>query len=1558
MKGTKSHPILLTAILVVLFAVGLSGQSALDFLDRAIADLNQLVSVVGAGRQVAQVISGSTAAAINLFDGEAPFTYEYGSATNDCYAGNSCFRAEPDNWHLGTLKLNGLASYGEDISSYDEIWLFAKAGQAGQDFSLSFYNWPNFSSGISLGDHSERGVLDTDWQLVRLPVADFSNANFDGTSIQHILFSYAPQGNTVTVDSIIAVELTGVDVNSLPLLGPLPPVNFSETSVGGRAEQTFVVKNVGSASLTISSLEVTGDNAADFDITNNSFALAPGESQTVSVTFAPTSPGAKSAAVTINHTANPFGTSAELALNGTAVGPKISVASSLNLGSVPVGQGIYRTLTVSNTGNQNLNVSSITSSNDTFTISPSFINNLAPNASADLSVTFTPVDASSVTGVLTLSSDDPITPTSTVNLTARGTTGGELGGLSLAVSTTTSNRVDLSWSSYVGSDQIKIYLGPEPPAVAGAALPVSKLVATLPAGTQAYSLTGLSADTDIFIRVEALANGVVIAASNLHAKTLGGPLVKLATPLREVHLAAPNILELVLLDEQVTSYIDATDPNNYSRIEGYDGGTWQAGPWTITRNDGSTISVTNIYRHSVPSGNPAYSKAYSPIIQWYPDNYIVNVDHHVYLVLAEPIGNRDILSISGPLNFNITLPFSDKYLVTSAIQLNQVGYSPKATRRYAYVSKWLGDGGPLSLSNFPTTADVLIDPVDALTPRTSVVEDISLTERSAFDSDAGAAVKEINLSQVPAAEGTVYRVYLPGVGVSWPTQVSHSAVFKAFYVTARGIFYNRWGRDLKPQWADQWSTRAPDHPIVYLADLVGQLFAAFFPENTPTNDTLALSGGHHNAGDFDQQWAQIWWTRYILKSYEANPSVFVDNQLNIPESGNGIPDMLDLALYDLKGWGQLQDVDGGIRAGVESTRHPGFYFADSDPLVYWTYAKDPTFSMYAAGAFAEAAYLVAPFDQAKSTELRDQALRAYNWAIAQGVNEGWTAYLYAVGELGRLTGEETYARAGETALQLADQWGNNSSAIMDRNDGWFQLGNFVIGSTTTPPATRSPNDFGAWLMIPGVKDWFYGSTSINHIKTLVDTFANQIDNEHAFRNGRPSGWGIGWGAGAFAGSYTLVINNWLSLARNGVVSLSAADEEKYLNAISLSMDFTLGGNPEGRLWITGLGSRYLTDPLFSDAIAFTQSGKALMPGITGFGPVNDLPAAEYYDPTENTFYPSFMNQPLFHRFADARSFVDNTEGDFGLNAITIQALGTLLTDGLQPSTAIQPLGSEHLDTLAPRYSLISGGSDKNPPASTISPTPGNYESAQSILFSCVDGEGSGCSVYYCLTADCTPNTLYSSAITVSATTTIRYRATDTAGNTESIKTATYNISAPTDSVPPITTITPAGGSYDSTQSVGLTRSETGTTYYCLGDGCTPNLTYVGSVITVSSSTTIRYYSVDTAGNVEETKTATYTITTIANDSDNGSSTTTPATNVVSEADDNNSGGGGGGGGGGSSSKQSTTTLSKADIQAKIIELQKILLRLLQLLLLRLLEQARSAFDYTVQIAGLGSLFSR
>ncbi len=86
--------------------------------------------------------------------------------------------------------------------------------------------------------------------------------------------------------------------------------------------------------------------------------------------------------------------------------------------------------------------------------------------------------------------------------------------------------------------------------------------------------------------------------------------------------------------------------------------------------------------------------------------------------------------------------------------------------------------------------------------------------------------------------------------------------------------------------------------------------------------------------------------------------------------------------------------------------------------------------------------------------------------------------------------------------------------------------------------------------------------------------------------------------------------------------------------------------------------------------------------------------------------------------------------------------------------------------------------DSTLPVTTASPAGGTFTTAQSVTLSCSDGAGSGCATIYYTTNGTTPTTassVYSSPINISATTTLKFFAKDSAGNSEPVSTRTYTI---------------------------------------------------------------------------------------------------------------------------------------------------------------------------------------
>lgn len=98
--------------------------------------------------------------------------------------------------------------------------------------------------------------------------------------------------------------------------------------------------------------------------------------------------------------------------------------------------------------------------------------------------------------------------------------------------------------------------------------------------------------------------------------------------------------------------------------------------------------------------------------------------------------------------------------------------------------------------------------------------------------------------------------------------------------------------------------------------------------------------------------------------------------------------------------------------------------------------------------------------------------------------------------------------------------------------------------------------------------------------------------------------------------------------------------------------------------------------------------------------------------------------------------------------------------------------------------------ETSPPTVSATPGGGTYYSVQSVTLTCSDGSGSGCDKIYYTTDGSIPNTgspVYSSPISMQGNTTLRFFATDRAGNQSSTVTETYTIII----YPPLTVSTPS-----------------------------------------------------------------------------------------------------------------------------------------------------------------------
>jgi hypothetical protein len=211
------------------------------------------------------------------------------------------------------------------------------------------------------------------------------------------------------------VSLTGTGTAPVVSLSPAS-LTFPPQLVGtSSSAQSLTLSNTGSATLSITSITVSGD----FSQTNTcGSSLAASASCTLSVTFTPTVSGSRSGSLTITDNASPA--TQTVSLTGTGTAPVVSLSpASLTFPPQLVGTSSgAQSLTLSNTGSATLSITSITVSGD-FSQTNTCGSSVAASASCTLSVTFKPTATGTRTGAVTIT-DNASPATQTVSLTGTG----------------------------------------------------------------------------------------------------------------------------------------------------------------------------------------------------------------------------------------------------------------------------------------------------------------------------------------------------------------------------------------------------------------------------------------------------------------------------------------------------------------------------------------------------------------------------------------------------------------------------------------------------------------------------------------------------------------------------------------------------------------------------------------------------------------------------------------------------------------------------------------------------------------------------------------------------------------------------------------------------------------------------------------------------------------------------------------------------------------------------------------------------------------------------------
>jgi len=331
------------------------------------------------------------------------------------------------------------------------------------------------------------------------------------------------------------------------------------------------------------------------------------------------------------------------------------------------------------------------------------------------------------------------------------------------------------------------------------------------------------------------------------------------------------------------------------------------------------------------------------------------------------------------------------------IKLDQVGYLPGAPKLAVVTAT----AKTFAVKRASDNATVFKGTLGAATP----------------DADTGDSVQLADFTTL-RLPGTYY-LDVPGVGRSWTFSIRRDVFSRAYYLAMRAFYGQRCGTavDLGPEFPGY------SHAACHLK-------GEFHPSSGKQGERDNI-GGWHDAGDYGRYVVNSGITTgTLLWTWEIFGSKVKSISLKIPESGNGTPDILNEARWNLEWMLKMQDEDGGVWHKQTSEHFSGFVAPEDDHLpseVIGT-GQSPFKSTCATADLAAVAAIAArvykPFDPKFASRNLEAARQAWLWIQKYpnvtfknppGVTTGEYSdnycgdeRLWAAAELWRTTGEAAF----------------------------------------------------------------------------------------------------------------------------------------------------------------------------------------------------------------------------------------------------------------------------------------------------------------------------------------------------------------------------------------------------------------------------------------------------------------------------------------------------------------------------------------------------------------------
>ncbi len=483
-----------------------------------------------------------------------------------------------------------------------------------------------------------------------------------------------------------------------------------------------------------------------------------------------------------------------------------------------------------------------------------------------------------------------------------------------------------------------------------------------------------------------------------------------------------------------------------------------------------------------------------------------------------------------------------------AVFINQVGYLPDQ-QKWIVASK---GGDEFTIVNEDTKEVVFRGKLESFDDQTS-------------DRDV------LRGEFTPVKKPGKYHAEVKGAGSSYVFSIGNDVYDNLLKDSLRFYFIQRCGIALQDQ---ETGIR---HPVCHSEDAYIAREDGFHKKMDKVNST----GGWHDAGDYGKYSTTTAVTvAQLLTVFELWPEKFSDGQLNIPESGNKIPDILDEAKYGLDWLLTMQRPDGAVYHKIAGRYFPGLSTPDFDMQKRYIYGISSSDTAKFAAVSAIASRVFEKIDPDFSARTKKASLKAWDF-LSSNSNFIWDHDDFDDEGSGSYFVVSDFRDRVWAALEISAISGD------PKIKGWIEtnLNDYYPNAITWRDAS-----------LLGFLHYWKSADADKKFKDMIaGRIASMADNY--MKSSESSGYRYSLSFDNFSwGSNEDGLSSGISMILANYIKPTAG----YLAAAQAQLDFILGQNPLSKCFVSGFGS----NPLKSPHNRLTASTGITFPGILAGGPNN------------------------------------------------------------------------------------------------------------------------------------------------------------------------------------------------------------------------------------------------------------------------------------------------------------------------------------------------------------------